>query len=121
MLRGGSHETRHLQSSGWNHRSSKFRFLCILRLKLIPTQYIPSAGSFVPISHFVSALPRLTYQLFFERETSAATLELNKDIRRTIRATLRSVGSPPPEDFLKSPDSFLAGWKDEAEVDKAVF
>lgn len=36
--------------------------------------------------------------------------ELDQDIRRTLRATLRTVASPPPDTFLKSNDSYLSAW-----------
>ena len=64
----------------------------------------------------VAAHPRLTYQLFFNRQTSAATAELNRDVRRTLRGTLRDVASPPPDSFLTSPDTFLGAWDDLDEV-----
>jgi soluble epoxide hydrolase/lipid-phosphate phosphatase len=74
--------------------------------------YIPSAGPFVPIANFVIGFPALTYQVFFEDHTTAAAVELEKNTTRTIRATLRTVDSPPPAAFLKSEDSYLSGWKD---------
>lgn len=64
----------------------------------------------------MAAHPRLTYQLFFNRQTSAATAELNRDVRRTLRGTLRDVASPPPDSFLTSPDTFLGAWDDLDEV-----
>jgi soluble epoxide hydrolase/lipid-phosphate phosphatase len=75
-------------------------------------QYIPSGGPFLPITKLVVAFPALAYQVFFEDHTAAAIVELDKNTTRTIRATLRTVDSPPPAAFLKSKDSFLSGWKD---------
>ncbi|KAK7053783.1 bifunctional epoxide hydrolase 2 [Favolaschia claudopus] len=72
--------------------------------------YLPSAGDFVPMEHLVSFLPKLGYQLFFDKNTPEAIAELDKDVRRSIRATLRTVASPPPEEFLKSTASYLIGW-----------
>ena len=82
-------------------------------------QYLPSTGDFVPIKELVPALPTLTYQLFFDSQTDAAVAELDRDIRRTARATLRTVTSPPPDHFLKDENSFLSAWGDveEARID----
>ncbi|KAJ7499703.1 alpha/beta-hydrolase [Mycena latifolia] len=83
--------------------------------------YIPSAGEFVPMEHLVVALPKLNYQLFFNRETPEAVAQLDMDIRRTIRGTLRTVASPPPDDFLKSPTSYLGAWEDVPEIPPVPF
>ncbi|KAF7354667.1 Bifunctional epoxide hydrolase 2 [Mycena sanguinolenta] len=83
--------------------------------------YIPSASDFVPIEHLVVALPKLSYQLFFNQNTQEAIAELDKDVRRTVRATLRSVTSPPPDDFLRSKESFLGGWADVTEIPPVPF
>ncbi|KAG6910174.1 hypothetical protein DXG01_012623 [Tephrocybe rancida] len=83
--------------------------------------YIPAAGPFVPTKHLVAALPKLTYQLFFDSKLDAATIELNKDIRRTVRATLRSVDSPPPDAYLQSADSFLDAWSHVKEIPPIPF
>jgi soluble epoxide hydrolase/lipid-phosphate phosphatase len=64
----------------------------------------------------VMAHPRLTYQLFFDKQTPAAVAELNRDIRRTLRGTIRSVASPPPESFLTSLDTFIGAWDHIDEV-----
>lgn len=39
-----------------------------------------------------------------------AAVELEQDIRRTLRATYRTVASPPPDMFLMSNESFLSAW-----------
>ena len=62
------------------------------------------------------AHPRLAYQLFFDRQTPAAVAELNRDIRRTLRGTIRSLASPPPKSFLTSLDTFMGAWDSVDEV-----
>jgi hypothetical protein len=79
-------------------------------------QYIPAAGPFIPIADLVIGFPALSYQVFFEENTADAIIELDNNITRTIRATLRTVDSPPPATFLKSTSSFLSGWNDVATV-----
>jgi len=54
------------------------------------------------------AFPALSYQLFFEDHTPEAILELGQNTTRTLRATMRTVDSPPPREFLKSNHSYLA-------------
>jgi len=83
--------------------------------------YIPASGPFLPIKHLVPALPKLAYQLFFDGNTPAAIEELDKDIRRTIRGTMRTVASPPPDTFLRSQDSFLDAWSDVEEIPPVPF
>ncbi|GAW05471.1 alpha beta-hydrolase [Lentinula edodes] len=83
--------------------------------------YIPSAGAYVPIKHLTSAIPKLTYQLFFDGKTAEAVEELNKDMRRTVRATLRTKDSPPPDDYLTSPYSFLDAWGHVEEIPPVPF
>jgi soluble epoxide hydrolase/lipid-phosphate phosphatase len=70
----------------------------------------------LPTQAQVAALPRLAYQLFFDRQTSAAADELERDVRRTLRGTLRDVASPPPESFLTSVDTFVGAWDNVEEV-----
>ncbi|TFK35066.1 Alpha/Beta hydrolase protein [Crucibulum laeve] len=72
--------------------------------------YMPAAGPFVPIKDLTTLLPALTYQIYFDSRTEDAVLELDNDVRRTIRATLRTVDSPPPDEFLKSNTSYLSAW-----------
>ncbi|KAJ7476956.1 alpha/beta-hydrolase [Mycena galericulata] len=83
--------------------------------------YITSAGTFLPTEHLAVALPTLSYQLFFNQYTDAAVAELDKDVRRTVRATLRTVASPPPDSFLRSRTSFLDAWADVAEIPPIPF
>lgn len=60
--------------------------------------------------------PRLTYQLFFDSQPEAAAAELDKDIRRAVRGTLRTAASPPPSDFLRSNETFMGAWDHVEEV-----
>ena len=73
-------------------------------------QYLPYNGPFLGIEQLTPMLPKLSYNLYFEHNTGEAIKELNKDPRRTLRGTLRSVDSPPPDKFLQQTDSFLHGW-----------
>ena len=75
----------------------------------------------MPTTALLEHLPRLSYQVFFDEHTSDAVNELKKDIRRTLRGTLRTVDSPPPEAFLMQTDSFLAGWSDVKEAIMFLF
>jgi len=83
--------------------------------------YIPAAGPFIPISALLDHLPRLAYQLYFDGETQEAIKELATDIRRTLRGTLRTVDSAPPDAFLESTTSFLGAWDDVAEIPPIPF
>ncbi|KAG6861437.1 hypothetical protein C0995_000277 [Termitomyces sp. Mi166 len=83
--------------------------------------YIPTAGPFVPVKRLVSVLPKLTYQLYFDSKLDAAVAELDRDIRRTIRATLRTVDSPPPDAYLRSDGSFLDAWNHVDEIQPVPF
>ncbi|KAI0303057.1 Alpha/Beta hydrolase protein [Russula brevipes] len=87
----------------------------------ITIPYSPAAGPFVPISALVPEFPRLAYQIYFAEQTAAAIAELNTDVRRTLRATLRNVKSPPPSDFLLSNSSFLAGWQNVSTIPPIPF
>ncbi|KAK0490325.1 Alpha/Beta hydrolase protein [Armillaria novae-zelandiae] len=83
--------------------------------------YIPSAGPFVPIKDLTGLFPKLTYQLFFGLQTPDAVKELDRDIRRSLRATLRAKSSPPPDEFLKSSETFLGAWSDYEEIPPIPF
>ncbi|KAJ3737994.1 hypothetical protein EV360DRAFT_90979 [Lentinula raphanica] len=50
--------------------------------------YIFSAGAYVPIEPLTAAIPKLTYQLHFNRKTSEAAEELDKDTRSSVHVTL---------------------------------
>ncbi|KAJ3523605.1 hypothetical protein NM688_g8699 [Phlebia brevispora] len=73
--------------------------------------YLPYAGPYVPTEALVPTLPKLAYNVFFDNYTQEAIEELNADVRKTLRGTLRTVASPPPDAFLQQTNSFLAGWE----------
>jgi len=83
------------------------RFTSIAAL-VVP--YEPAVGDFMPVEDIAKVLEKLTYQIFFEKHTANAIKELDTDIRRTLRATLRTVASPPPDAYLKSPADFLGAY-----------
>jgi soluble epoxide hydrolase/lipid-phosphate phosphatase len=83
--------------------------------------YLPAALPFVPIKEFTSLFPTLAYQIFFDSQTDIAVSELDRDIRRTLRATLRTVASPPPDSFLKSNESFLSAWDGVKQIPPVPF
>ena len=118
MLRGCTYAARPVHRCRWYHSctpvSSHSRSLTVNTS--LYHQYVHAAGPFVPIAQLVPALPRLSYQLFFDQQTEAAIAELNKDVRRTLRATLRTSKSPVPPRFLTNPNSFMAEWNEVAEV-----
>ncbi|KAG7091889.1 hypothetical protein E1B28_008290 [Marasmius oreades] len=87
----------------------------------VAVPYIPAAGDYVPVKHLVPVLPKLAYQLFFSGKTKEAIAELDKDIKRTVRATLRTGASPPPPLFLSSAESFLAAWSEIEEIPPVPF
>ena len=92
-------------------------FTAVVGISLI---YLPAAGPFVPVSSLVEEFPHLGYQVYFEEDTSAAITELNADIRRTLRSTLRTASSPPPADFLLSTSSYLTAWENVTTVSLRV-
>ncbi|KAK0209662.1 hypothetical protein IW262DRAFT_1468628 [Armillaria fumosa] len=47
-----------------------------------------------------------------------AVNKLGRDIRRSLRATLRAKSSPPPDEFLKSSETFLGTWSDYEETSR---
>lgn len=73
--------------------------------------YIPAAGPFMPIEQVAQFIPKLSYQMFFEKRIDEAVLELDHSVRRTLRATYRSASSPPPSTFLTT-RTYLEGYKD---------
>ncbi|KAH8826880.1 alpha/beta-hydrolase [Flagelloscypha sp. PMI_526] len=80
----------------------------------ITLPYIPGVGPFISAEMLPRMSPGLTYQIFFNNHTEAATAELNQDIRRTLRSTLGRKGRYLPEGFLRQDDTYLGPWgKDE--------
>lgn len=47
--------------------------------------------------------------------------ELNASIRRSLRAALRTVDSPPPPTFLTSQHDFLGAWRDVGQIPRVPF
>ncbi|KAL6304154.1 Alpha/Beta hydrolase protein [Sparassis latifolia] len=83
--------------------------------------YIPSAsGQFIPISVLDEVVPKLAYQVFLSNVDVAAK-QLNADIRRSLRATLRTVASPPPDTFLADPNSYMGAWDGVKEISPIPF
>ncbi|KAG9308725.1 Alpha/Beta hydrolase protein [Chiua virens] len=76
----------------------------------VTVPYVPFAQPYQPIEAVAAVIPTLSYQVYFADNTSKAIAELNTDIRRTLRGTLRSFASPPPAAFLRSQDNFMAAW-----------
>ncbi|KAH7922876.1 alpha/beta-hydrolase [Leucogyrophana mollusca] len=87
----------------------------------VTVPYLHAAGPFVDSAQLSASMPRLTYQVFFETNTSAAIAELNKDIRKSLRGTLRTVGSPPPDSFLTSKETYIGAWDEVPEIPPVPF
>ncbi|KAJ7197005.1 alpha/beta-hydrolase [Mycena pura] len=87
----------------------------------IAVPYLPSVGDFVPMESIVGVFPKIAYQVYFDKHTADAVSELDRDVRRTVRSTLRTVASPPPDAFLRSTTSFLEAWGDVAEIPPVPF
>ena len=60
-------------------------------------------------------------QVYFASSTETAITELNASIRRSLRAALRTVDSPPPPAFLTSHRDFLGAWRDVTQIPEAPF
>lgn len=84
-------------------------------------QYMPNAGNYTPIKSLIQYFPRLAYQAYFDEKTYDAAKELDNDVRRSLRSTLRTVSSPPPDNFLESQTSYMDAWKDVKEVVSVCF
>jgi soluble epoxide hydrolase/lipid-phosphate phosphatase len=70
-------------------------------------KYLASAGLYAPIEAFVTAFPKLTYQIYFRDKIDSAVAELEVDVRRTIRVLYRESNTVAPDAFLTSSTSFL--------------
>lgn len=55
-------------------------------------------------------------QVFFEKRTAEAVSELNRDVRRSLRAVYRAIGAVRPDSALKSTTSFLDAWSEHETV-----
>lgn len=83
--------------------------------------YLPYQGPFLASETLAEALPKVAYTVFIEKMTDEAAAELGRDVRRTLRATLRTVDSAPPDSFLLHQDSFLRGWIDVDDIPPIPF
>lgn len=83
--------------------------------------YNAAVGQYTPITALALLIPHFAYQVYFAEQTSTAIAELNTDIRRTLRATLRTVASPPPSGFLTSNSSYLDAWKNVSTIPAVPF
>ncbi|KAL9712334.1 hypothetical protein Ac2012v2_003571 [Leucoagaricus gongylophorus] len=83
--------------------------------------YMPNAGNYTPIKSLIQYFPRLAYQAYFDEKTYDAAKELDNDVRRSLRSTLRTVSSPPPDNFLESQTSYMDAWKDVKEIPPIPF
>jgi soluble epoxide hydrolase/lipid-phosphate phosphatase len=61
----------------------------------------------MPVRHLVKYFSRLMYMVYFDDKMEKAVAELEGNVRRTLRATYRSIKDPPPEAFSKSGEAFL--------------
>jgi len=87
----------------------------------IVVPYISASLPFFPIKELTTLFPTLRYQVFFDSQTDMAVVELDQNIRRSVRATFRTVASPPPDTFLKSNESFLSPWDSVEEIPPVPF
>lgn len=87
----------------------------------IDVPYIPADGPFVPIKALTPRFPKLQYQTYFDEHTADAVKELDKNIKRSLRSTLRAREPAPPQDFLTSDSSFLGAWADVKAIPKIPF
>ncbi|TFK66649.1 alpha/beta-hydrolase [Pluteus cervinus] len=88
----------------------------------ITVPYIPSLPPhYIGIENFLQNFPKLTYQVYFDKSTQTAIKELDLDIRRTVRATLRTVDSPPPNHYLTSNSSFLEAYNEVQAIPPVPF
>lgn len=78
--------------------------------------YIPAGPDFLATRMMPSISAKLAYQIYFDEKTDDAVKELDADIRRSLRSTLRAKSSPPPDAFLKSTESFIGAWSDHDEI-----
>ncbi|KAG2361232.1 Alpha/Beta hydrolase protein [Suillus spraguei] len=87
----------------------------------VTVPYLHAAGPFADSAQLAAVMPKLAYQVFFENHTKEAVAELNKDIRRSLRATLRTVNSAPPDSFLTSTSTYLSAYDNVTEIPPIPF
>ncbi|KAG8792500.1 hypothetical protein FRC17_008590, partial [Serendipita sp. 399] len=84
--------------------------------------YLPAvAKEPIPIESLIAALPKLTYLIYLQKKTDAAIAELNRDIRRSLRAFIRSYHSPSAHRFLRSKHNLLKAYDDVDEIPPIPF
>lgn len=87
----------------------------------VTVPYLHAAGPFADSAQLAAVMPKLAYQVFFENHTTEAVAELNKDIKRSLRATLRTVNSTPPDSFLTSTSTYLGAYDNMTEIPPIPF
>ena len=112
-----SHARRHdwgsqLCFQAARQRPDKFTAVVGVAVPYLPT----NSPTFSPTSALVPYFPHLAYQVFLGETPDLASAELDADIRRSLRATLRSTVNPPPKAFLTDTKSYLGAWKDVKEA-----
>lgn len=110
MLRGREEAPRRVLLCDWCDGSGESNDALPIRILIWIREYLPTAREFRPIESIAAMTPTLSYQVFFARNTSEAIVELNRDAKRTLRATLRNLASPPPKAFLRSRETFMGAW-----------
>lgn len=117
LLRGSSPSSRYLYCCHRHRSPSMYTpFWPFFLWSFIMPQYVPADQPFLPTDELGFLLATFRYQAYFNSNSDAASKELTTDIRRTVRAVLRTVDSPPPVAFLKSNESFLQAWDHVKEV-----
>lgn len=94
------------------------RFKAVIGL-VVP--YLPVGRQYVPTRYLSKLAPRLAYQSFFNEFTEQATGELDKSVRRSLRAVMRGWHNPPPEAFLTSTTSLMDVFEDNDELEPIMF
>jgi soluble epoxide hydrolase / lipid-phosphate phosphatase len=73
------------------------------------------------IATLVPTFRHLAYQVYFSQNTTAAIGELNEDVRRTLRSTLRTANNPPPKAFLTSTTDFFGAFDRDLDLPPIAF
>ncbi|KAG8946219.1 hypothetical protein FRC04_011965 [Tulasnella sp. 424] len=94
------------------------RFKAVIGL-VVP--YLPVGGNYVPTRYLAKMAPRLAYQAYFNDLAKQATEELDKSVRRSLRAVMRGWHNPPPEPFLTSTTALMDVFEDDDELEPIAF
>ncbi|KAG9018983.1 hypothetical protein FRB90_007563 [Tulasnella sp. 427] len=94
------------------------RFRAVIGL-VVP--YLPAVRQYVPTRYLAQLAPRLAYQAYFNEFTNQAKEELDKSIRRSLRAVMRGRHNAPPEAFLTSTTSLMDVFEDGDELEAITF